>query len=201
MQNELEDMKNLWQGAAAQPDLDAQQLENLLKMRSKSAFEKIRRNLMLEVGLGLVLIALLMVAIFYSPTETARLSTIQVLFVGLPVAIFYFYALQNLKNGLSFMGNLKDNLTQSIAFWKQALRIYFWYGVLTLPIIFIAVRWWRSSMMETEHLLFFTGSAAVIAVKMLAAWALFAAALWGMIHFSYAQWVKRLEKCLEEVQG
>lgn len=198
MNNELDDMKNLWQNAAV-PVLDAQQMEVLLAGRSKNAFVKLRRNLIFEAILGLLLFAALGFAAIYSPKESARMAAAQVFFVCLPILLFYAYGIRNLKKGLSFTGNLKDTLRASVGFWKEALRLYFWFGVLILPVIFIAARWWRFSMMEEGQIQFFTGGPVLIVFKMIAAWALVAAVLWGLIHLSYGRWVKQLEKCLNEI--
>lgn len=201
MIDELDDMKNIWQNAAPLPGLDAQQLEALLAKRSKNAFVKLRRNLLAEAVLGFFMLVLLVFGAVYSPTAQARFAAAQLLFVCLPLFLFYYYGFKYLKKGLPLNGNLKATLTASIAFWKQTLRLYFWFGVLLLPVVFIAARWWRFSVMQNGDIQFFTGSPALIVFKMVVAWALVAALLWGMIYLSYGRWVKHLEKCLEEIEG
>lgn len=201
MNNELEDMKNIWQQAAARPDFNPQQLEQILLQRSRDAMSQMRQNLYIEFGLGILITAAFVCGVIWSPGAQAKWAAVQALCLILPMFVFYYFAVKNLQKGVAMTGNLKESLRESLTFWNTALRAYFWYGVLIFPALFVAVRWWRLAVTGTGELQFFTGGNVVIALKMMLFWGFLAALLWGLIHYSYARWVQRLRDCLNEMSS
>jgi hypothetical protein len=200
MKNELDDMKNLWQNTPALlASMTAEQIEALLTQRSKSALQSLRTNLLLEFGFGLLLTAVLLYAAFRAESTVERFAILQVLFVLGPCFIFYFLALKNLKKGISMHQPLRQMLQESIQFWQLGLKVYFWGGVLLLPVVFIAARLWRQQTIGTDSLQFFTGSSTVILFKALLAWALVSAVVWVLIKVSYGKYVDKLKMCLTEM--
>ncbi len=200
MKNELDDMKNLWQNAAtSQVSMTAEQIETLLAQRSKSALQRLRTNLLLEFGLGLLFTTILLYAAFRAESTAERFAVLQVLFVLSPCFIFYFLGLKNLNKGISMHKPLRLMLKESIQFWQLSLKIYFWGGVLLLPVVYMAARLWRQQTFGTGSLQFFTGSSTVILFKALLAWALVSAVLWGLIKVSYGKYVDKLKTCLSEM--
>jgi len=202
MTNEFDDMKNLWQNAPApQIALSAQQIETLLTKRSKNALQGLRANLLWEFGLGIILTVLLLYAAIQAENTAERFAILQVMFVIGPCFIFYFFALKNLKKGISMHRPLRPMLEESIQFWQMALRIYFWGGVLLLPIVYFAARLWRQQTIGTGSLQFFTGSTPVILFKAVLAWALVSGLVWLLIKFSYGKYVDKLKTCLKEMDA
>ncbi len=202
MNNEFDDMKNLWQNApAAQIALNAQQIEALLAKRSKNALQSLRTNLLWEFALGIILTVLLLYAAIQAESTAERFAILQVMFVIGPCFIFYFLALKNLNKGISMHRPLRSMLEESIQFWQMALRIYFWGGVLLLPIVFFAARLWRQQTIGTGSLQFFTGSTPVILFKAVLAWALVSGLVWLLIKFSYGKYVDKLKTCLKEMDA
>jgi len=202
MKNELDDMKNLWQTApASQTTLSAEQIETLLAQRSKSSLQSLRSNLLIEFSLGLMLTAVLLYAAFRAESTTERFAILQVMFVLGPYFIFYFLALKNLNKGISMHQPLRLMLKESIQFWQLGLKVYFWGGVLLLPIVYMAARLWRQQTFGTGSLHFFSGSSTVILFKALFAWALVSAVVWVLIKISYGKYVEKLKTCLEEMDA
>ena len=96
MNNEFDDMKNLWQNAPTpQIALNADQIEVLLTKRSKNALQSLRTNLLFEFGVGIVLTAMLLYAAIQAENTVERFAILQLMFVIGPCFIFYFLALKN----------------------------------------------------------------------------------------------------------
>ncbi len=202
MNNELDDMKNLWQNApASQIALSAQQIEAILTKRSKNALQGLRTNLFIEFGLGIMLTAMLLYAAVQAESTAERFAILQVMFVIGPCFVFYFFALKNLKKGISMHRPLRPMLEESIQFWQMALRVYFWAGVLLLPIVYFSARLWRQQTIGTGSLQFFTGSTTLILFKAALAWIVVSAFVWALIKLTYGKYVNRLKTCLNEVDA
>lgn len=201
MNNELDDMKKIWQNAPAQASLGAQQIEALLSKRSKSAMANIRTNILVEFGLGIFITLLLLVAATQVSGESTRMALLQLTFLLSLFFPFYLLALKTLNKDLSLNRPLQQLLEEAIKFWQTALRIYFWGGVLLLPAVFIAVRWLRLQIMGTGNIQFFTGSTGLILLKSALAWLLVSVVFWELVRFSYWRHVERLQKCLDEFKA
>lgn len=202
MNDELDDMKQLWQNTpAAASTLDEQHVLTLISTRSKSALEHLRKNMLIETGFAVLVIIFLTYRTFTAPTEQVRFALIQLTLLLFPLFLFYYFGLQNLKRGISFTGNLKTALTESVAFWERALRLYFWGGLMLLPIIVIALIWYRMGIYGPGNALFFTGSTWVILTKFTVFIAVIAVIVWVLIRISYGVYVDRLKKCLKELEG
>jgi hypothetical protein len=202
MNNELDDMKNLWQNAAAsQTSMNAAQIETLLTQRSKSTLQILRTNLLIEFSFGIIVTAILVYAAFQAKSTEARFAVLQVLFVLGPLFIFYFLALKNLNKGISMHQPLRPMLEESIQFWQMGLKIYFWGGVLLLPVVYLAARLWRQQTFGSGSLQFFTGSNPVIFFKAMLAWAMISALVWILIRISYGKYVDKLKTCLHEMDA
>jgi hypothetical protein len=202
MNNELDDMKQLWQNnpAPASP-LDEQQLNAMLAMRSKTALGKLRNNLLLEAFLGAALLILMTRQAIVAPNDQARFAMIEMALLILPLFIFYYYGLQSLQKGLSFSGNLRESLQESIAFWERSLRVYFWGGMILMPATIIAAASYRMGLNGESSILFFGSSTTVVLLKMLGL-SLFAGALvLVLIRFSYGIYLEKLRQCLAELNG
>ncbi|MBC7777662.1 MAG: sigma-70 family RNA polymerase sigma factor [Phycisphaerae bacterium] len=112
-----------------------------------------------------------------------------------------FFALKNLNKGISMHQPLRLMLKESIQFWQLGLKVYFWGGVLLLPIVFMAARLWRQQTIGTDSLQFFTGSTPVVMFKAALAWVSVSALVWVLIKFSYGKYVDKLKTCLNEMDA
>lgn len=200
MKDELDDMKNLWQNAPT-PSLDAAQVEAMLATRSQNALARLRTNLLIEAGLGVLLVLALPVLIDkYISTSQAQLALVQVLFLTGPVFIFYYFALRQLQKSASPERPLRQMLQEAVEFWQTALRLYFWAGVLLLPPLLIAIRWLVVQIRPHYPLQPFSGSSSVILLKALTLWLLLSVLLWWLIRFSYGKYADKLKACLHEME-
>jgi hypothetical protein len=202
MNDELDNMKNLWQQSTLiAPALDAGQIETLLTTRSKSALTRLRTNLLFELVVGMGVMAVLLLGAVRTENQSARFAIAQLVFLMIPYFIFYYTAFKNLNKGISWTSSLRQMLEHAITFWQTSLRLYFVGSVLLMPVLFIIVRWWRLETFGTGTLQFFTGSTTMIWVKSILAWGLLAAMIWGLIRLSYGKYVDKLKGCLEELEG
>ncbi|MBL7827880.1 MAG: hypothetical protein JNJ57_14720 [Saprospiraceae bacterium] len=200
MKNELEAMKQVWQSTqvSAVPE---DKLGTLLVKKSVNMLTRLRNNLLIEAATALAVVLYLLWLFFNEPQQQARYALVQVLFLIIPTFVFYYYGWQNLRAGIRMTGSLKESLLAAIQFWSKALKIYYWGGLLLLPVLFVSARWYRLSTMATGQLGFFTGSTLMIWVKSLAAFLIVAIVLWGLVWLSYGMYLKRLKKCLEELNN
>lgn len=200
MNNELDDMKRLWQTAPdLTPGLESAQLLDKLSARSKDALTKLRRNLYLEAALG-VFATLAFAALALNTTNlSSRFALIQLALLMTPFLFFYYLAHKNLRAGISFNKPLRQTLQDSVRFWMQGLRLYFWGGMLLLPVILIAAGWWRMSLVGIDHIWLFSGKNSDILLRIGVIWGLVGLLVWGLIYVSYGIHVRRLKKCLAEL--
>lgn len=201
MNNELDDMKNLWQGSPAPQNLlSAQDIERMLTKRSQNALQSIRNSILLELVIAVILCLWLLYAAIQANSFAERFAMLQLAFLISPCFIFYVLALKNLHKGISLRGSLHDMLKESVQFWQTALRVYFWGGVLLLPVVFMAMLGWRQQLYGLDNALFFTGNPMQMLLKALISWVVISAIVWGMIRVSYGKYVNKLKQCLAEME-
>ncbi len=201
MNNELDDMKQVWQNSSkAASTLDEQQVLSMLSARSKSALASLRNNLLFEALVGVVLVGVLIRLAVIAPNDQARFAMIQLCMLVLPLSIFYYYGLKSLNNGISLTGNVREYLEASIRYWERALRIYFWGGMMMLPTVIITAGWYRMSIMGETDIQMFGGSTVIVIAKILISTLIISISVWVLIRVSYGIYVDRLKKCLQELK-
>lgn len=199
MNDELEDMKKIWQQTPpAATTLDAAQIHALLASRSKSAFEKLRQNLLLEAALGVFLEVFLLQRAFSAPDVSTSIAIAQVAILLLPCFYFYYLGFRQLQKGVNLDNNLRDTLRDSVAFWRRALKIYFWGGVLLLPAVILAAMQYKIS---AQGATFESGLGLFLLAKVLGLTLFASAIVWLLIRVTYGAQVGKMEACLRELEA
>ena len=202
MNHELDDMKQLWQTAPdLTPELETTQLLKMLSARSKDALTKLRRNLYLEAAFGVFTTLAFATLAINTTNLSSRFALIQLALLMTPFLFFYYLAHKNLQSGISLTKPLRQTLQDSVRFWTLGLRLYFWGGMLLLPVILIAAGWWRMTLVGIDHIWLFGGSNSAILLRIGVIWGLIGLLVWGLIYVSYGIHVRRLKRCLAELDA
>ena len=139
---ELEELKNIWKnnGPEFQPK-DEEEIALMLKGRSMSIIDKLKRNVWLEL---IFTVALSIVLLIYATTlETGSLkwTSISLLLLFIAYAFYYIKKLMLLNRFSGVNENIRDNiamlvenLTDYVKFYKRSYAIlypiYFCLGIL-----------------------------------------------------------------------
>ena len=110
----------------------------MLSARSKDALTKLRRNLYLEAAFGVFTTLAFATLAINTTNLSSRFALIQLALLMTPFLFFYYLAHKNLQSGISLTKPLRQTLQDSVRFWTLGLRLYFWGGMLLLPVILIA---------------------------------------------------------------
>ena len=202
MNHELDDMKQLWQTAPdLTPELETTQLLKMLSARSKDALTKLRRNLYLDAAFGVFTTLAFATLAINTTNLSSRFALIQLALLMTPFLFFYYLAHKNLQSGISLTKPLRQTLQDSVRFWTLGLRLYFWGGMLLLPVILIAASWWRMTLVGIDHIWLFSGDNSAILLRIGVIWGLIGLLVWGLIYVSYGIHVRRLKRCLAELDA
>jgi hypothetical protein len=205
MTDELDDFKQLWQAGseATPPVVDAEAIRQMIRQKASSALEKLERNLRLEMILGALLLAGSLWVCWFWTGEGAILQKLQMTFLALPFAVFYGAVFVQLKRkNYLRLDNLATSLEQTARFWRRALLLYFWGGMLLVPPIFITALTWRMDAIGADRVWLIHGdSTEMIVAKVIGLVVLSAVIVWILTYYSYGRHIRHLEKCVEEMKG
>lgn len=120
-----DELKSLWKSASAtQPELDANQLREMLRGNSRGIIERMKKSVWFEIAitdLSLIVVALI---IYYLKAGPLRWLMVGV-FASLVASGVYFILKMRLLAQFDFGAhNLKDNLKQLSARLERFLRVY-----------------------------------------------------------------------------
>jgi hypothetical protein len=206
MENDaLDNLKSDWQNAAGSPNpMDKEELLLMIKKRTRSIFRNMYRNLMAEVVIGLL--GLLGWGYFVSRISSdngeAYLAAIQLTILGvLPLVWFYVAGFRHLGRGMASDSRLMPALQQTIAYWDQLLKLYFWGGATLSPAFALSAVWLVNSLTGqylfkiTEHMPWFRILGWSIFISLLAMFF-----VWFSIKISYGKHLKQLKESLREME-
>ncbi len=203
--DELDDLKSAWNAAAdTEKKLGREDLLPLIRQRAQDVFSKIRRNLLLEVVLGIS--AMIGWGYFVSRivpgNGEAYLAALQMsLLTVLPLFFFYYAGFRHLGRGMASESRLIPALQQTIAYWDQLLVLYFWGGAALIPSFLLSAVWFVNSSARDSLLKItnnFTWTDVVIWVIGLSVFTMIF--VWFSIKISYAKHVRELKACLRELE-
>lgn len=201
----LDNLKSDWQNAAGSPNpIDKEQLLLMLKKRNRSIFRSMYRNLMAEVVLGglALLVWVYFVSRISSDNGEAYLAAIQLTILGvLPLVGFYVAGFRHLGRGMASDSRLLPALQQTIAYWDQLLKLYFWGGATLMPAFLLSAAWLVNSLtyqslfkiteyMSWQKILGWTVFISIFAMVF----------VWFSIKISYGKHVKQLKENLRELE-
>ncbi|MCB0545704.1 MAG: hypothetical protein KDC70_19410 [Saprospiraceae bacterium] len=203
--DELDDLRAAWNAAAGeQKDLSREELALLVRRRARSAYAGIRRNLLLEAVVGSL--AMLAWAYFVSRIAAgngeAYLAALQMtLLTVLPLFFFYYAGFRRLGRGVAPEAGMASSLRRTIAYWDQALQLYFWGGAAMIPSFLLSSVWFVNSLggsyllKITEHM---SWARIVAWIAGISAVTIFF--VWVSIQAGYAKHVRHLKACLRELE-
>ncbi len=135
---ELESLKEILNhSAASENDVSEESLRKLLRTKSKSAISKMKRNLMIELALMILIYAYAVIQYDHF------MPGLQWLLVGIEmIYLFYFVIKYRL---LSRMENpaseVRSSLQKQLNSLENLLRFYLWSGLLLVPMAALASFW------------------------------------------------------------
>jgi hypothetical protein len=135
---ELEKLKEMLnQSAASDNEVSATSLEKILSTKSKSVVGKMKRNLMIELSLMILLYGYVILKYFNNMTAISwLLGGIELIF------LIYFIIKHRLLNRLECPScKIQCNLTKQLNALERLLRFYLWIGVLLIPMTALGSFW------------------------------------------------------------
>jgi hypothetical protein len=135
---ELEKIKDILNhSAASENEVSAASLQKLLSNKSKSAIAKMKRNLLIELSLMILLYGYVIFKYFNHMTAISWLLTS----VGF-IYLIYFMIKYRLLNRLECPScEIQSNLKQQLNTLERLLRFYLWSGLLLLPMATLSACW------------------------------------------------------------
>lgn len=136
---ELEDLKNIW-SSKIENDIGKQTIEQekiraLLKKKSTSIIDKLRKNLLGEIIMFCVCLVLVAcVPIYLQTKEVFIICALIITLIFVPYLIYYVKKYNELKRFFSYNQNIKSSLQLLISQLEKYLNIYFWGSLLLTPI-------------------------------------------------------------------
>lgn len=201
----LDNLKSDWQNAAGSPNpIDKEQLLLMINKRTRSIFRNMYRNLMSEVVFGglALLVWVYFVSRISSDNGEAYLAAIQLTILGvLPLVGFYVAGFRHLGRGMASDSRLMPALQQTIAYWDQLLKLYFWGGATLMPAFLLSAAWlvnsltYQSLFRITEYMPWFRILGWTIIIS-----ALTMVFVWFSIKISYGKHLKQLKESLREME-
>jgi len=134
---ELDELKQIWQQqpASPPPDIDAEGLRELLKGKSYTVFEKLRRNLLLEIIMYAVSLTLILgVACYFNSRVITTLIIACIVCVFIPYLVYYISKYNQLRRLSLFSNDIKRSLELSIETLQKYLNLYMAGSILLTPV-------------------------------------------------------------------
>ncbi len=134
MINELDNLKNVWKTiseADSKKKYSAEDLKRIVKKRSNSELEKIRRKLIIEWTLAIALSVFLVLFIrFINPADTKY----ALLFIVVILALSFFPYLNVIRLNFSSHPDLKNYLGEFLARFDKLVQQYIRMAVILVPV-------------------------------------------------------------------
>ena len=158
---ELENLKDIWkqqiQPTIDKQNIEKQEIERLLKGRSTSILEKLKRNLLLEIAMFMVCLLLVAAVPFYfKSTPVTILFIAALVFIFIPYLVYYIKKYNELNTFSIFHNNIKTSLQSLIIQLEKFLKIYFYGSLILAPFsVFISALACLYEMKALGYLLYF----------------------------------------------
>ena len=135
---ELESLKDIWnKSLPSEAEMSGEDIRQMMRQRSKSAIAKMKRNLMIELALMILIYA-------YAVIQNDHfMPGMQWLFVGIEVIYLFYFGIK--YRLLSRMENpafeVRSSLQKQLNSLENLLRFYLWSGLLLVPMVTLASFW------------------------------------------------------------
>lgn len=158
---ELENLKDIWKQhidpTIDKQNIEKQEIEHLLKGRSTSILEKLKRNLLLEIAMFVVCLLLVAAVPFYfNSTPVTILFIAALVFIFIPYLFYYIKKYNELNKFSIFHNDIKTSLQSLILQLEKFLKIYFYGSLILAPFsVFISALACLYEMKALGYLLYF----------------------------------------------
>lgn len=208
---ELENLKDIWKQQIDQ-NMDKQnigkiELERLLKGRSTSILEKLKRNLLLEIALFAVCLVLVAAVPFYFHSKPVSvLCVLAIVIIFIPYLVYYIKKYNELNRFFVFHNDIKTSLESLIQQLEKYLKIYFYGSLLLSPFaVFISALACLYEMKALGYLVYFDEFSKPTLSLILSFALLFTLISYPILKWYirklYGQHLEKLKDCLNELNA
>ncbi|MFN8282766.1 MAG: hypothetical protein U0U67_06095 [Chitinophagales bacterium] len=158
---ELDNLKDIWKQQVERnldkQNIDKAEIERLMKGRSTSILEKLKRNLLLEIALfGICLVLVAAVPFYFKSRPVTLLFVAAIVFIFIPYFIYYIKKYNELRRFSVFHNDIKTSLQSLILQLEKFLKIYFYGSLILAPFsVFISTLACLYEMKALGFLLYF----------------------------------------------
>lgn len=205
---ELEQLKEMWNSAdKQQTDSSAEELQALLRKKSQSPIAKMKRNLLIELVVVLVLYTLIIVYYFLNFSGGMLALPVLLFVIGLVYVFYYIGKNKLLKKMECNSCEVKANLSMQVKTLEKYVRFYLVAGTAIFPITMVVAsciilfyspqsQQYPSALQSKQFIVMFVGI-------LIAATALFTIPVYYInkwyVRKLYGQHIERLKSIVDEM--
>lgn len=205
---ELEQLKEMWNSAdKQQTDSSAEELQALLRKKSQSPIAKMRRNLLIELVVVLVLYTLIIVYYFLNFSGGMLALPVLLFVIGLVYVFYYIGKNKLLKKMECNSCEVKANLSMQVKTLEKYVRFYLVAGTAIFPLTMVVAsciilfyspqsQQYPSALQSKQFIVMFVGI-------LIAATALFTIPVYYInkwyVRKLYGQHIERLKSIVDEM--
>jgi len=136
---DIKELKNIWdrqtKDSLSGQEYTSEEIESMLKKRSMNSVEKIRRNIILELVVGIVLISLLIIMLFRRPSDPFIRITAGFFFLIVVLTSFYYLSkVRQLNMIITGNKDIRETLDQLIMVMKRYISILMKSTLIITPL-------------------------------------------------------------------
>lgn len=205
---ELEQLKEMWNSAdKQQTDSSAEELQAMLRKKSQSPIAKMKRNLLIELVVVLVLYTLIIVYYFLNFSGGMLALPVLLFVIGLVYVFYYIGKNKLLKKMECNSCEVKANLSMQVKTLEKYVRFYLVAGTAIFPITMVVAsciilfyspqsQQYPSALQSKQFIVMFVGI-------LIAATALFTIPVYYInkwyVRKLYGQHIERLKSIVDEM--
>lgn len=208
---ELDNLKEIWKEVGRQPvhQNNNEQIKEMLNRSSQSPIAKMKRNLLWE--LGIIVVLFIPVAIYYFTAFKGKFSIVAWMYIALLLLFaVYFYYKNKLLNEIQCTACMvKSSLEKQVTTLEKYVRFYLLAGTIMLPVLIVWL-WFilYSKLPSVQNSFHFFPSAAVPLTKtyifLLALLLVFTILMYYLnkwyVHKLYGRHISKLKSILNEME-
>jgi hypothetical protein len=134
---ELENLKELWGSDVSVKETNEEQLQQMLRQKSKSPIAKMKRNLLMEL-FAIIVLYVFVVTYYFISFKGGMLSIAWMMIVVGLLYVVYYYNKQKLLNKMECVTcEVKSNLSLQLQTLEKYVRFYLISGTALVPVAMI----------------------------------------------------------------
>jgi hypothetical protein len=205
MNHELDELKHIWQAdqpamTTAEVDMDA--IAAKAKAQSNLLHVRFRRYLWFELALTVVLSAIIIAWAYRAGgTQSEWFYATALVAMLAPYFGFYYVTLRKINADIRWDQPLHKMLVESVAFWRRAVRVYYWGGLFLMTLGFGVVYWYYAQRPNLEFLNNWVPATQKIVVWFGCLWLLASILAWWLTDRIYGHYLRRLKQSLADLEA